>query len=71
MCSPPTPEYSPTTHAQCLVEVPPPNFPTSWYDVVVSYIGPCFKYVTDRPTSPSWQERRNAVVWIANNCPPA
>lgn len=39
-----------------------------WYDVVVSYIGPWFKYVTDRPTSPSWQERRNAVVWLANNC---
>ncbi len=39
-----------------------------WSEVVVSYIHPSLKQHTDRPVSPSWQERRNAVVWIANNC---
>ncbi len=39
-----------------------------WSDVVLTYISPWLKYATDRPRARSWQERRNAVVWIANNC---
>lgn len=39
-----------------------------WSDVVLTYISPWFKHDTDRPRARSWQERRNAVVWIANNC---